>query len=234
MVRRVNGSRRAYRSPVRAEQVENTRRRALEAALGLFVERGYAGTTVAAVADVAGISPETIYASLEGKRGLLEGVIDAAIMGPEGVVVEQQRWLDEVAHLPTARERLRGWVEASCRTLARTSAIHAVIRGAADREEFAVSLRERLLRQRVDSVAALVQRFLGGALKPGLTVEDAAQRYAAIASPELHHLLTVEVGWTDGRYRQWLTQLLEADLIGTSPLDTPSERPVDRTEASSG
>jgi AcrR family transcriptional regulator len=217
MARIVKGSRRAYRSPVRTEQAENTRTRAIDAALRLFVERGYAGTTVAAVADEAGISPETIYVSLKGKRGLLEGVIETAIMGPEGVVVERQRWLEEVAHLPTARERLQGWVEASCRTLARTSAIHAVIRGAADREEFAVSLRERLLRQRVASVTALAQRFLGGSLKPGLTVEDAGQRYAAMASPELYNLLTAEIGWTDGRYRQWLTQLLEADLLATSP-----------------
>lgn len=226
MARTVKGPRRAYRSPVRTEQVENTRRRALDAALRLFVERGYAGTTVAAVADEAGISPETIYVSLKGKRGLLEGVIEAAIMGPEGVVVERQRWLDEVARLPTARERLRGWVSASCRTLARTSAIHAVIRGAADREEFAVSLRERLLQQRVASVTALARRYLDRSLKPGLTIEDAGQRYAAMASPELFHLLTVEVGWTHERYQQWVTQLLESDLLAPCPGDaSPSQAP---------
>lgn len=45
------------------------------------------GTTVAAVAAEAGISPGTIYVSLKGKRGLLEGVIEATIMVPVGVAV---------------------------------------------------------------------------------------------------------------------------------------------------
>ena len=210
----VESSRRPYRSPVRTEQIENTRRRAIDAALRLFVERGYAGTTVAAVAQEAGISPETIYVSLKGKRGLLESVIEAAIMGSEGVAVERQRWIEEVGRLPTARDRLRGWVDASCRTLARTGPIHAVIRGAADGEAVAVTLRERLRRNRVDSVTALARRYLDGALRSGVTVEDAGQRYAALASPELFSLVTVEFGWSPRRYQEWVTRLLDADLLG--------------------
>jgi AcrR family transcriptional regulator len=212
----VKRPRRAYSSPVRTEQMENTRRRAIAAAQKLFVARGYAGTTVAAVADEAGVSPETIYSSLGGKRGLLEGVIDTAIMGPEGLIVEQQTWLTDVAHRPTAHDRLQGWVEASCRTLARTSPIHAVIRGAADREEFAVELRDRLLRRRLDGVAAIAAEYLYGALRPGLTVEEAAQRYAALVSPEMYHLLVVELGWTPQAHQQWLTQLLGVELLAAA------------------
>ena len=65
--------RRAYHSPLRVGQAEQTRRRVLESARRLFIDHGYAGTTVAAVAADAGVSPETIYLSLGGKRGLLEG-----------------------------------------------------------------------------------------------------------------------------------------------------------------
>ncbi len=213
MGRDVKRPRRAYSSPVRAEQMENTRRRAIAAAQELFVARGYAGTTVAAVAEEAGVSPETIYASLGGKRGLLEGVIETAIMGPDGLIVEQQSWLTDVARRPTAHDRLKGWVEASCRTLARTSPIHAVIRGAADREEFAVELRQRLLRRRLDGVTAIAAEYLHGALRPGLPVEAAAQRYAALVSPEMYHLLVVELGWTPQALQQWLTELLEAELL---------------------
>jgi AcrR family transcriptional regulator len=196
--------------------MENTRRRAIAAAQTLFVARGYAGTTIAAVADEAGVSPETIYASLGGKRGLLEGVIETAIMGPEGLIVEQQTWLTDVARRTTALDRLQGWVEASCRTLARTSPIHAVIRGAADREEFAGELRERLLRRRLEGVTAIAAEYLRGALKPGLTLENAAQRYAALVSPEMYHLCIAELGWTPQQHQQWLTQLLQAELLAHS------------------
>ena len=50
MSREVKSSRRKYHSPLRADQARQTRGRVLEAALGLFVDRGYAGTTVAAIA----------------------------------------------------------------------------------------------------------------------------------------------------------------------------------------
>ena len=70
--------RRRYNSPLRAEQADGTRRRVLAAARELFLARGYAGTTVAAVAQAAGVSPDTIYVSLGGKQGLLEGVLSLA------------------------------------------------------------------------------------------------------------------------------------------------------------
>jgi AcrR family transcriptional regulator len=193
--------------------MQNTRRRAVEAATRLFVARGFSATTVNAVADEAGISPETIYASLGGKRGLLESVIENAIHGPDGVEIARQTWLSEVAALPTARARLRGWVGASCRTLARTSPVHAVIRGAADRDGFAVDLRDRLLRERTEGVIELADRFLGDALRTGLTARTAGLRYATLLSPELYHLSVEQLGWTPAALQEWLSAVLEGDLL---------------------
>lgn len=51
----------------------------------------------------------------------------------------------------------------------------------------------------------------GDADGPG---EEAGQRCAALASPELYHLLTTEVGWTPERFQRWHTELLESDLLG--------------------
>ena len=53
-------SRRKYNSPLRADQARQTRSRILDAAYRLFVDRGYAGTTIAAVAETAKVSPETV------------------------------------------------------------------------------------------------------------------------------------------------------------------------------
>ena len=89
---------RSYNSPLHADQALQTRRKVLESARRLFVERGYAGTTVAVVADDAGVSPETIYLSLGGKRGLLEGVMD--ITGPHDSAADDDKWwhlVDELA-----------------------------------------------------------------------------------------------------------------------------------------
>ena len=203
--------RRRYNSPLRADQAERTRRRILECAFRLFAERGYAGTTVAAVAEAAGVAPETIYVSLGGKRGLLEGAIEMAITGADDGPGEE--WTE----VSSAPERLERIVEHSCTILARTRPIHAVIRGAADKEAFAAALGRRLLQDRLTAQTERIRRHLGDDLRPGLSAEQAGQRYCVLASPELYHLLTVELGWTPDAHRAWLTELLKAELLGGAP-----------------
>lgn len=85
--------------------------------------------------------------------------------------------------------------------------------GAADREAFAVALRERLLDRRVAQVTALDRKFLQGDLAPGVDADEAGQRYAALVSPELYHLVIEELGWTRERHRRWLGRLLQSELL---------------------
>ena len=212
MSARVKASRRAYHSPLRAGQAEQTRRKVLESARRLFVAHGYAGTTVAAVAEHAGVSPETIYLSLGGKRGLLEGVME--ITGPHDSVADDGRWWHMVDQLPTAAERLEKMVEYSCRILARTQPVHAIIRGAADKEAFAAELGRRLLKERLTNQTERIGHYLGDELRAGLSITEAGERFCALASPELYHLLTVELSWTPEHHQQWLTQLVRSELLG--------------------
>jgi AcrR family transcriptional regulator len=224
----VKTPRRKYHSPLRADQAQRTRGRVLDAAFGLFVERGYAGTTVAAVADTAGVSAETIYLSLGGKRGLLEGVIEAAITGPDEGGSADDGWWTAVAELSGPRERLAKMIEYSCAILARTQPIHAVIRGAADKEPFAAALGHRLLQDRLASQTERIRRFLGDDLAPGLSIPEAGERYCALASPDLYHLLTMELSWTTDQHREWLTRLLDADLLGPAAPRSRRSRPAGR------
>ena len=209
----VKSVRRAYHSPLRVGQAEQTRRRVLESARRLFIDRGYAGTTVAAVAEHAGVSPETIYLSLGGKRGLLEGVME--ITGPHDSVADDGQWWHMVDQLPTAAERLHRMVEYSCRILARTRPIHAIIRGAADKEAFAAELGRRLLKERLTNQTERIGHYLGADLVAGLSIAEAGERYCALASPELYYLLTVELAWSAEQHQCWLTQLLRTDLLGS-------------------
>jgi AcrR family transcriptional regulator len=212
----VNASRRRYHSPLRADQADQTRRRILESAFRLFAEHGYAGTTIAAVAADAGVSPETIYVSLGGKRGLLEGAIETAIAGAEDGATHDDDWWSTIAGLPRASDRLEKLVEHSCGVLARTRALHAVIRGAADKEAFAGALERRLFQDRLTAQTGRIRRYLGDDLRAGLSIEEAGQRYCVLASPELYYLLTVELGWTSDQHRSWLTELLATELLRRS------------------
>jgi AcrR family transcriptional regulator len=207
--------RRKYHSPLRADQARQTQARISDAALRLFSERGYAGTTISAVAEEAGVSQETVYLGFGDKRGLLEGVIAKAIVPAEDPDAQEEEWRRAIAELPSPAGRLARMVTYSCETLARTRQIHAVIRGAADKEPFAFELRRRLLQERLTNQTGRIRHGLGDDLRPGLSVKAAGERYCALASPELYYLLTVDLGWTAEEHRQWLTRLLEAELLGS-------------------
>ena len=71
----VKMDKRPYRSPLRREQAEATRQRILEAGLRLFAERGYAASSISQIALEAGVSSETIYASVGSKRGIIDALL---------------------------------------------------------------------------------------------------------------------------------------------------------------
>ena len=74
---------RKYNSTRRQEQARETRRHVIEAARQLFIENGYAGATIDAIAREAGVAPETIFATFGSKRAILAAVIDVAVGGDD-------------------------------------------------------------------------------------------------------------------------------------------------------
>src|SRR5690349_16921128 len=74
---------RKYDSTRRQAQARQTRLQIAEAARTLFFERGYAGTSIEAIAEGAGVAPETIYATFKNKRNILSFVFDIAIGGDD-------------------------------------------------------------------------------------------------------------------------------------------------------
>lgn len=70
-------------SPRTAEQNEQvkatTRKRIVEAALGLFAEHGYEGTSVRMIADETGMSTGLLYNYFDGKQALLHAIFDESM-----------------------------------------------------------------------------------------------------------------------------------------------------------
>src|SRR5215475_10600041 len=77
---------RSYSSTVRQEQAALTRARITDAARELFVGQGYGRTTIKAIAEAAGVAPDTVYATFGSKVRVLTAVLDAGL-APPGVHV---------------------------------------------------------------------------------------------------------------------------------------------------
>jgi AcrR family transcriptional regulator len=82
--RRCLGSLVRTTSPRRARrriQAAQTRQDIVVAAQQLFLERGYAGATIASIAQAAGVVVETIYRAFGSKAALFKAVVEAAVAG---------------------------------------------------------------------------------------------------------------------------------------------------------
>ena len=60
------------------EEVMSTKERILDAALTLFAENGYDGTSVEQIANIVGIKAPSLYKHYKGKEDILNALIDSA------------------------------------------------------------------------------------------------------------------------------------------------------------
>lgn len=214
MSERVN--RRPYRSAIRTEQAQRTRVQILEAARALFLERGFAATTIANVADAAAVAPETVYAVYRSKAGLLEAVVLAAVLrDDEPQEAVERRWVREVLELSDLRARITALARHTAETIGLTNPIYAVMRAAGAGVRELDQLQRRLQDYRFSGQAEVIATIAEGrSLRPDLSIEEAAATFSALASPELHHILTAGRGWTQEHYAGWLERTAVAALLG--------------------
>src|ERR1700756_4001655 len=121
-----------YRSQLRTEQAAATRRIVLDAATRLFVERGYARTSIDAIAEAAGVGRSTVFAAAGGKPGLLKTAYDRGIVGDDERVPFLER---PQAHKMLALDDPVEVIDVYARLISdaarRVSAIYEVVRSAA-------------------------------------------------------------------------------------------------------
>ena len=205
--------RREYRQTRRAELAAQTRTRIRDSARILLLDRGYAGTSMRAVADHAGVGLRTVYDNFPTKTDLLKDVVQTAIVGdPLPVPAGDRDWFQNILDEADPTRRAALLAQASTRLHQRTAALFTVARSAAaDDPEVAQLWRTGKAGHRSDC-----ERFARAVLgeRTGHAVQDAAALDALTAmlyvlvGPETYTLLTDELGLTAPSYQKWLeTQL---------------------------
>jgi AcrR family transcriptional regulator len=203
--------RRAYNSERRREAALRTRQRILDSAAARFIEHGFAGTTIAAIAADAATAAETVYATFGSKAALLGEVVAAAARGSANTEILEQEGPARIAAATSQREQLELFAQDVSERLARTAPLVRAVAGGALAEPELAALLDRIHEARLRnlrSVPAMLAR--NGPLR--LDQEAAAETIWALASPDLYLLLTEVRGWSRERYAAWLADSLTASI----------------------
>jgi len=199
----------------RARQAAATRARIVEAAGRLFAEKGYAATTIDAVAAEADVAVETVYARFKNKRNLLEAYLDVSIVGDaEPVPLLDRPEVQAVAAAATQQEQLRLLARLMRGVLERNAAAHAVLKAAAAVDPDLDALAAEDDQRRKATHRAFVEMLRSrGPLRDGLSTNDAVDTMSAIANPETCAFLIRRRGWTPARVERWLAETLGLLLL---------------------
>jgi AcrR family transcriptional regulator len=204
-----------YQSRLRTEQAAATRELVLDAATRLFVERGYAATSIDAIAEAAGVGRSTVFAAAGGKSWLLKTAYDRAIVGDdEPVPLLQRPAARKLFQLTDPAEIVAGHARIVAEAAERVSAICEAIHSAAGCDPEVDDLWKEIGQQRLigaRAFAALIDEK--GGLRRGMDVDEARDIIWIFNDPTLHHALVRLRGWTQNQYQRWLTDNLQRQLL---------------------
>lgn len=209
--------RRRYDSTRRQVQAAQTRQDIVVAAHRLFLERGYAGATIASIAEGAGVVVETIYRAFGSKAALFKAVVEAAVAGGAGratVPPEQRPVIQAMIAEQDPRRKLQMHAATQPGIHARAGPLLRILTHAAAADPELAQLLAQIEGQRLDGMRRLAQDLAElGALRPEVSVEEARDVLWTINSTSVHDLLVVQRRWSVERYRDWLAATLAGALL---------------------
>lgn len=203
---------RSYRSEIRVQQAALTKAAIVDAAAALFVAEGYARTTMRAIAECAGVAPDTVYATFGTKVRVLTAVIDARLAPPG---------LDNVMDRPEAqavrseldqRAQLRMFARDIASLSTRVRPIFEVLRTASASEPDVRAVFEEMEAHRYANMARLATWLAErGPLR--CDHDRAAAIIWTLASPDVARMLCDVRRWTEDEHAEWLEEMLAAALL---------------------
>jgi AcrR family transcriptional regulator len=204
---------RRYDASRRREQARQTRDAILAAARARFLADGYAATTVARIADDAGVSVETIYKSFGGKPGLVRAIWERGLEGAGAIPAERRS--DEMRSGATdAATIIERWSTFVTEIAPLAAPILLLARTAAAADAELAELLERAEDARVARMEHNARDLLErGLLRPGIELDEARDILLAYSSAELYDLLVVRRGWPIERYGRFVAAGMKVSLL---------------------
>jgi AcrR family transcriptional regulator len=204
------GSSRRTRLPRRQLQAAQTRQDILDAALRLFVERGYTHTTVNDVAEEAGVALQTVYSSVGPKPAIVMALSD---------VVDEMAGRGELATRALAEtdpRRMIAWaVHIPMQFSERCGDYLTALMSAAAVEPDAARALDEGRRRHLEGMRRMAEKLhASGALAPAVTVESAHAALSVTTWHATQFLARESFGWDGPTWERWCVKLLTDALLG--------------------
>jgi AcrR family transcriptional regulator len=207
----VNGRRRSYDNAGRIEQAAANRRRVLAAAHRVLVERGYAATTINAIAAEARVSREMIYKAFGNKLALVKRLYDTELIGDD----EERPLRDRPEWAAMMGERSAEGVLLRYATIVRElyerlgALLGVLLLAARSGEPDLASFGDETDRQRLVGAGRVVDAVIArGGLRGGVDRRRAIDIVWTLNSPDVYQLLRGGRGWSHDEYEGWLGRSL--------------------------
>jgi AcrR family transcriptional regulator len=198
---------RRYDASGRRAAARETRARIVDAGRRLFLDHGYAATRMAEIAQEAGVSLETVYASVGTKPALMRHLVEIALSGTDEPIPALERASTQAIRAePDPRQKLVMFAGVIRHLNERVAPLWEVVKEAAAGDAELRALSEEFDRRRAGHMRVFVAEGLEatGVLRPGLSVETAADVVWATNAPEFFLLLVRDRGWDPVFFERWL------------------------------
>jgi AcrR family transcriptional regulator len=215
------GSRRRYDAGRRRDAAARNREAVLGACRGLLLERGYRATTIKAVAERAGVSPELVYKAFGGKQGLMKAVYDVALAGDdEPVPIGARPAIRRIWAMSDPERKVRAYAGFVADLMERLGGLAAVL---AESDPELAQVRTATENERLRGVRAFVDHLAeGGSRDCAADPQRAAEACWVLTSPAVYAQLSAVAGWDATAYRDWLARMLSATLLPGQQAQPPS------------
>ncbi len=197
---------RAYDSSSRRAAARMTRHAILECARRLFLENGYAATTVPAIARAAEVALDTVYAAVGTKAQLFRLLVEAALSGQDAEVSADERdYVRAIRAEPDAARKLQIYGSALGEIQPRLAPLFQVLQAAAPLDADLNALWLEISGRRAANMRLLAENLIAtGRVRADLTPSTVADILWSMNSPEFYLLLVHNRGWPADAFGLWL------------------------------
>lgn len=180
------GKPRAYDGSARRARAERTRARVLASARRLFVEHGYAATSVSEIARAADVSVDTVYTAVGRKPEILLVVVDMVLASSDRPLPAGERdYVRAVQEAPSAVAKLETYAAALGRLMPTVAPLLLALRDAGLTDVACAATWRHVVERRAANMLLLAADLRAtGSVRDDLTDEQVADLVWSTNSPE--------------------------------------------------